>query len=440
VARSGLIAAILAMAHASVPGTASTAWSGTFTLSGATPVAIAVLVDGSTATVSLGPGHASGTQVKLARSGFSLPGLPDDLVFTGTPTTTGAVWSGKVSQGPLHGTFVLRPRPAPAVSALGVYRSARGSTVAIVQARGFPAWLVELPSGATHGLNLTLMTVGAALGRTSGDGTLTLHPATLAWHGTRYTRVPLRQWEVRVGRTAGTLTMPAGRGPFAAAVMVHGSEESDRSEFQVFAAYLASLGIATLAADKEGSSLAELASEAARQVDFVASRPGIDRTRVGLLGDSQAGWTIALAAANDRRVRWAVPLVGPTTTVGETDLFTALAGAEQRPPAESRAAMLKEVEAAGRSGFDPLPSLRRLSIPVLWVYGDDDRNVPTELCVRRLESIRRGHRFSWVVLHMTHALIELPNGLYSSLPASRGFTPTLFPTVGAWLRRVHVRR
>ena len=97
--------------------------------------------------------------------------------------------------------------------------------------------------------------------------------------------------------------------------------------------------------------------------------------------------------------------------------------------------MLAQVRALGPGGFDPLPSLRSLSIPVLWIFGDDDRNVPTELCVERLESIERGHDFSWAVLHMTHALIDLPNGLYSSLAESRGFTATLFPTIGDWLRR-----
>ena len=72
------------------------------------------------------------------------------------------------------------------------------------------------------------------------------------------------------------------------------------------------------------------------------------------------------------------------------------------------------------------------------MYGSDDRNVPTELCVERLESLRVGHDFSWVVLHMTHALIDLPSGLYSSLPQSRGFTADLFPAIGEWLRNRHV--
>jgi uncharacterized protein len=169
-------------------------------------------------------------------------------------------------------------------------------------------------------------------------------------------------------------------------------------------------------------------------VGFLDAIPQIDAARVGLLGDSQAGWVIALAAAREAAVRWAVPLVGPTATVGETDLFAGLAGGGQRPPSGPRAEMLTEVRDGGPSGFDPVPWLSRLSIPVLWVYGDDDRTVPTELCVERLQAVAPGHDFSWVVLPMTHALLELPTGLYSSLPQSRGFAPGLFPAVGDWLR------
>jgi hypothetical protein len=44
------------------------------------------------------------------------------------------------------------------------------------------------------------------------------------------------------------------------------------------------------------------------------------------------------------------------------------------------------------------------------------------------------------VLHVTHALIDLSSGLYSSLPQSRGFTADLFPTVGAWLRSRDIAR
>ena len=39
---------------------------------------------------------------------------------------------------------------------------------------------------------------------------------------------------------------------------------------------------------------------------------------------------------------------------------------------------------------------------------------------------------------MTHALIDLPTGLYSSPQQSRGFIAALFPSMGDWLGSRHI--
>jgi pimeloyl-ACP methyl ester carboxylesterase len=231
--------------------------------------------------------------------------------------------------------------------------------------------------------------------------------------------------------------------------MVHGSGPQMRDEFQTFAAYCSLLGIAVLADDKRGigqsggtypgepatdATVDVLAKDAQAEVRFLAGLSQIDPKRVGLLGDSQAGWIIALAASREPAVRWIVPIVGPTVSVGETDLWADLAGKGVSPPSGSEDSMLARVRAQGAGGFDPRPSLRKLSIPGFWIFGDDDRNVPTKLSVEALQELRAGHDFSWAVLPMTHTPIELPTGLFASLPRSRGFVPGFFPALGDWLR------
>jgi pimeloyl-ACP methyl ester carboxylesterase len=172
----------------------------------------------------------------------------------------------------------------------------------------------------------------------------------------------------------------------------------------------------------------------------MAALPQIDRTRLGLFGDSQAGWIIPVAAEHEHAVRWALPLVGPTVTAGESDLWGALAGKSQAPPSGTAAQMLAQVRAVGPNGVDPKPALAKLDIPVFWIYGDDDRNVPTELCVESLQKLKAGHDVTWTVLPVTHALLELPTGLYSSLGRSAGFVPSLFPAIGEWLRSRNIVR
>jgi pimeloyl-ACP methyl ester carboxylesterase len=430
---------------------ATPSWTGTYALpAAAAPVAIVIQARGAAATVSLGPGHASATKVALTARGthvsFFFPGLPQNMVFTGT--VRGSKLSGVVRQGALRGTFALRRGVSRIVQLLGTYRDAAGAGVAVTEADGLPPTLIEFPSGAIHGIGPSL-TVGERLGDNSGNGAIVTDATGFTWNGTHYARLALRQKEVRVGVDAATLTLPPGAGPFPAVAMVHGSGPRTRDEFDIFSAYLELNGIAVIADDKRGigesrgtypgemaseSTIDQLARDAQAEVGFLAKLPQVDAQRVGLFGDSQAGWISALAASRDRAVHWVISNSGPTTTVGETDNWGSLAGKSESPPSGTRAQMIARVRQQGPSGFDPVPSLRKLTIPALWMFGGDDRNVPTELCVERLKALKPGHDFTWVVLATAHTPLVLPTGLLSSLPQSPGFDPGFFPALAGWLQ------
>jgi len=430
---------------------ATPGWTGTYALPAtAAPIAIVVRTHGTGATVSLGPGHASATKVTIRVRGahvhFSFPCLPQNMVFDGI--VRGSRLTGSVHQGAVRGTFALRHGGSRIVQLLGAYTDASGGGAAVTEADGLPPTLIEFPSGAIHGIGSPL-TVGKRLGDTSGNGTIVVDETGFTWNGTHYSRLALRQWEVRVGVDAATLTLPPGRGPFPAVAMVHGSGPRARDEFDIFSAYLELNGIAVIADDKRGvgqsrgtypgdaasaSTIDLLARDAQAEVSFLGTLPQLDAKRIGLFGDSQAGWISALAASRDPAVHWVISNSGPTTTVGETDYWGSLAGQSESPPSGTRAQMLALVRQAGPSGFDPAPSLRKLAIPALWMFGGDDRNVRTELCVERLKALKPGHDFTWVVLPTAHTPLVLPTGLLSSLPQSPGFDPGFFPAVAAWLR------
>ncbi|MGI4883844.1 MAG: alpha/beta hydrolase family protein [Janthinobacterium lividum] len=112
---------------------------------------------------------------------------------------------------------------------------------------------------------------------------------------------------------AGTLTTPAGPGPFPAVVLLTGSGPEDRDEtlfghqpFWVLADYLTRRGIAVLRFDDRGvgqsggaqatSTSADYAADALAALAFVRARPGIAPAHAGLLGHSEGG-TAAIAAA-----------------------------------------------------------------------------------------------------------------------------------------------
>ncbi|MGN6800069.1 MAG: hypothetical protein ACTHKS_18170 [Gaiellaceae bacterium] len=91
------------------------------------------------------------------------------------------------------------------------------------------------------------------------------------------------------------------------------------------------------------------------------------------------------------------------------------------------------VIAAGRGGVDPMAWIRRLRIPMLWVFGGRDMQVPPRLSRRRLEPLARNVTVR-VFPRANHALVETATGLTSEMLRSDRFAPGLFPFVSAWLR------
>jgi pimeloyl-ACP methyl ester carboxylesterase len=108
---------------------------------------------------------------------------------------------------------------------------------------------------------------------------------------------------------AGTLFLPATKGPYPAIVLGHGSGAQDRNGYlaniRFMADHLARHGIAVLTYDKRGSgrssgdwataSFADLASDMVAGIRMLRTRPDIIAAQVGAGGSSQAGWVTAKA-------------------------------------------------------------------------------------------------------------------------------------------------
>jgi dienelactone hydrolase len=458
-----VIAGVIACPAAAAPSAAAppTAWAGTVRVpAGAEPVRIAVVLRGSAADVTLGPGHPARVRVVLRRDGvrlgFALPGRPP-LVFAGV--VAGRKLAGTVRQGAARGSFALRPGVARDDAKTGLYRRPDGSALGVIATR-YGRSLLDYTSGEIHGLfgaSAARDVVGAAVGRREPVAGEVRYPAAgaLSWRGADAVRVGLRQLEVRFGSRgatlSGTLTLPPGGGPFPAAALVHGSGPDVRENSSVFATYLASRGLATLVYDKRGvgwsggtypggfagdTTIDLLARDAAAAARFLATQPEVDATRVGLVGYSQAGWIMPLAATRERAIRWLVPLVGPTVTQGESDAWGQGIG-QGAPTTRTFAEVEAEVRAAGPSGVDPVPWIRRLRVPALWVWGGNDRHVPTALCVERLGPLvgEPERDLSYVVLpRANHGLLDSDTGLSAQVEASSTFAPELFARLDDWLR------
>jgi uncharacterized protein len=446
-----IIALVLALLASGAGPTASPtgSWTGTYTL-GAQD-SIAVTLKRGRASVALGPGHAGlqsvPASVRNGRVRFTVPGIPP-VAFQGK--LRGRRIVGTVKQGALAGRFSLRRGSASGVAVRGLY-DVGGHGFAVVGGR-----LLDLETGEVHGLypNGKRFDVGAGFAtRSPVRGTASFDAAGATLPAGRAVRIRTRQLEVRFpsGGTllAGTLTLPPGVGPHPALVWVHGGGPQTRNYFPDLPALCAGAGFAVLTYDKrgvgqsggtfpgdlaDGRAIDALARDAEAAVRFLAAQPGIDRARVGLAGHSQGGWVAPLAASREPAVRFVVAFSGPALSQGETDHWAGIAGAGNSRPTQTEDEMEADVLRQGSSGYEPLPALRALRVPSLWLFGRLDYVVPSRLSVRRLQSI--GGDFTIELFpKANHALVETQTGLTTEMLASDRFAPGLFPVVRDWLRR-----
>ena len=447
--------------------TGAVAWSGTFTLPrGTESSAITLVQNGRSAIVTLAPGRAARETVRVRIAAgsvrFSVHGRPGDLVFDGR--IHGRTIRGKVRQGPAHGSFVLRRDGGSAEPFLGTYALAGGRMVEAIDLGRLrlPLWLVDLGTGAFHALfrSGSSYRVGGFNTRQPADGSVRFTPNALTWTtpdgaAAEGTRLPVRQEEVRFPSTgavlSGTLTIPDTPGPHPAVAWVHGSGPSLRDEGQFFVGILVREGIAVLNYDKRGNgsstgsypgelatdqAISTYADDAAAAARFLAGQPDLDPKRIGLVGGSQGGWVISLAATREPAVTFAIVESGPTVSVGETANFSALTSQGGQPLTEPLAQIDSEVRRDGPSGFDPRPLLRKLHIPILWLFGALDMNQPTDLDVESLQQLQKetGADFSWRVFpDGNHGIFEVKTGLNAELEESRGMPPEFFATVHDWI-------
>jgi hypothetical protein len=240
-----------------------------------------------------------------------------------------------------------------------------------------------------------------------------------------------------------------GRHP--AVAIVHGGGAVPRAAAGAMAPYFASLGFVVLAYDKRGvgqsggrypgelataAAIDVLAGDAEAAARFLAAQPEVDPARVGLTGASQAGWIMPLAASREPAVRFLVLLVSPTLTQGAVDLYDQLTGGGAARPSRPLAEIEAQVRRTPPSGFDPMPAIRALRIPALWLYGGNDLTVPARLCIEVLQPLvgQPGRDFTVAVLPgANHGLAETENGLDSEMLASPSLAHGLFADIREWL-------
>jgi pimeloyl-ACP methyl ester carboxylesterase len=322
------------------------------------PVTTVTLKDSKLSlTVDAVHGSYEGTVNKDATEidGTWSQGMPLELNFKRAPELTAApkpatpseidgTWQGTLDAGVLKLRIVFK-----------IVNTQEGLTAQMQSPDQSPAWLAASSvSRSGSALTLDLKGIGAKFeGKISADlssidGTFTQmgNPMPLAVKRMkdqaalepRRPQNPVKPYPYReedvtytnkaAGNTlAATLTIPPGKGPFPAALLIVGSGPHDHDEslmghkpFLVLADYLTRRGIAVLRADKRGvgkstgdaatATTADYATDAEAGVAYLKSRPEVDSHKIGLIGHSEGGVIAPMAAVTDPGIAFIVMMAG----------------------------------------------------------------------------------------------------------------------------------
>jgi dienelactone hydrolase len=292
---------------------------------------------------------------------------------------------------------------------------------------------------------------------------------------------------------AGTLIAPRAAGPHPAVVLVHGSGPAAREAVLPYARFLVRRGLAVLAYDKRGvggstgdwdrATFDDLAADVVAAAAWLRTRRDIDPGRIGLLGISQAGWVMPLAAARVRDLAFLISISGPGIAAAETTLDQArneMTSRGMRPQAVDRVVSLMQRQydyvrtgagwdaylaersaLAARMGpappdtfpdvpdhplwdrirrlyfYDPAPTLRQLRVPTLALFGALDNNIVAEKNQAAWEAALKAGGHPDYTLRVLpgadHLQLEARIGSNAEMPSLQRFVPDYFTTVERWL-------
>jgi uncharacterized protein len=242
----------------------------------------------------------------------------------------------------------------------------------------------------------------------------------------------------------GTVYLPEHGDHLPGVVALHGASEPTREAavYRHLRESLPAMGFAVLIYDRRGSGASSgnlkgidyetLADDAIAARGALAKVPRIDRAQIGFWGFSQGGWLAMLAAERSKNAAFAISVSAPLSTpevqmqFATTNLLTVrgysrkdveqmlevrkmwtgyLAGANSRTEAVDalqkaeaqpwfelafmpKASQLTTDPARNswrrEMGYDPVATVRRLKVPLLFIYGGSDPWIPVQQSVKQL--------------------------------------------------------
>ena len=313
-------------------------------------------------------------------------------------------------------------------------------------------------------------------------------------------RVPTLTEEVRFNNgevtLAGTLLLPPGTGPFPALVLTHPSGPALREWIWGFGYLMAAKGVAVLAFDKRGmgqstgawldASFEQLADDAVAGAQFLQARSDISGRAIGFWGLSQGAWIAPLAATRFKPSAFVVTVSGGGLSPDKAELLDSewelekagFSESERREAIEFQTAKnlymrtgsgwddyaarraharplawfaLPGTDLAGPAQpdhvnwargrqtyfYDPIPTLKRLTSPLLAIFGQLDTPQGVKANVQAMAAaLREAGRTNFTVKifpNGRHNLMDMSGAAPNEYHRLQRFVPGFFDTMSAFI-------
>ncbi|TKC05556.1 alpha/beta fold hydrolase [Pedobacter polaris] len=292
----------------------------------------------------------------------------------------------------------------------------------------------------------------------------------------------------------GDLYLPQGEGKHPVVVFAHGSGPSTRG-VGFFTTFFLQLGIGVLTFDKQGAgestgdwetaSFDELANDLVAGVKFLNGQKNINQKKIGIMGNSQGGWTGSMAASKIKDLAFMVMRVGSGENVRQTisheykgsliaDGFDPAAIQEimkmyhdnwelaangktwqegnQQITSYKHKDWFKKVYPTERTptesalkwwawlnknlGYDSFTYLKTIQSPTLWLMGEKDWNINSQKSYPKIKSaLQLAHNNDFtvsIVPNMAHNGMVAKSGYYNE-PLSFEYAAGFWDRLEKWL-------
>jgi uncharacterized protein len=295
-------------------------------------------------------------------------------------------------------------------------------------------------------------------------------------------------------RLAGTLIAPITAAKHPAVILVHGSGPATREQILPFARFLIRHGLAVLSYDKRGvggstgdwntASFEDLAGDVVTAFEYLKTRVEIDGGQIGLLGVSQAGWVMPLAAVRAKDMAFLISVSGAAVPGTETTIDHAqreMTASGMKPQVVEQILGIMKLQyhfartgqgwdeyASGRDRlaarigsppdtfpatpdhpywqfirrlyfYDPAPTIRQLQVPTLALFGELDNNILAEKNKTAWEAALKEARNRDYTLRIlpkaNHMQLEAKAGNNAEMVSLQRFVPEYATTVRDWLAK-----